>query len=126
MITRILDRLWIGDSGFSPEDIVRYRIGSIINVGGVDLSHYPHTYQNHLSDDGNNPAESFSTILNELTQRMSNGERVLVCCRAGMSRSVFIIMLWLERMGMSRMEAYDFVKKVHPIAQVNPDLLRCV
>jgi len=126
MITQILDRLYIGDSFLALEDINRFRINHIINVGSFDLSHMPNCYQFHLTDDGTNPEEAFSTILNNLDEAMHNNQRVLVCCRAGMSRSVFIVMLWLEKMGMSRDDAYDFVKKKHPIAQVNPDLLRCV
>jgi hypothetical protein len=126
MITQILDRLYIGDSFLSIEDINRFRINHIVNVGGVDLSHMPNCYQFHLTDDGLNPEEAFSTVLKDVENAIHSNLRVLVCCRAGLSRSVFIVMLWLEKMGMNRDEAYDFVKKKHPIAQVNPDLLRCV
>jgi protein-tyrosine phosphatase len=108
------------------EDIDRFGINHIINVGGFDLSHLSNCYQFPLTDDGNNPEDAFSTILANLGEAIERNRRVLVCCRAGMSRSVFIVILWLERIGMSRSEAYDFVKKKHPVAQVNPDLLRCV
>jgi hypothetical protein len=125
MITKILDRLYVGDSFIAMDDINKYEINHIINVGGFDLGHLPNCYQFRLNDDGTNPEEAFSTILKDLENALGSNQKVLVCCRAGMSRSVFIIILWLEKMGMSRDEAYYFVKKKHPLAQINPDLLRC-
>ncbi len=128
MISLILDRLYVGDCEFHREDLEELGITHIINVGGVKLPYDSIFFHHHLTDDAENPEWAFSTILARLeavlTYTYSN--RVLVCCRAGMSRSVFIIMLWLERMGMSRDEAYEFIKKKHPIAQVNLDLLRSV
>lgn len=128
MISQILDRLYVGDCEFHREDLEELAITHIINVGGVSLPYESIFYRHHLTDDGENPEWAFSTILARLEAALSYtySHRVLVCCRAGMSRSVFIIMLWLQRMGMSRDEAYEFIKKKHPIAQVNLDLLRSV
>ena len=126
MITRILDRLYVGDTQFSNEELNRLNVGHVLNVSGVELGlkgHYTHI---HLSDDGHNSPSSFSTILSVLEDEMSKGWATLVCCRAGMSRSVFVIILWLEKMGMSRDEAYAFVKQKHPVAQINPDLWRSI
>lgn len=124
MISKILDRFFVGDTQFTNEELNRLGIGHVINVSGVELGlkgHYTHI---HLSDDGYNAPSSFSTILAVLEDGMARGWTTLVCCRAGMSRSVFIIILWLERMGMSRSEAYAYVKQRHPVAQINPDLWR--
>ncbi len=124
MIPQILDRLYVGDTGFTREDLDRCNIGHVLNASGVELKppcHYTHI---HLSDDGHNRPSDFSTILAVLGDEMGRGWATLVCCRAGMSRSVFIIILWLERMGMSRDEAYAYVKARHPLAQVNIDLWR--
>ncbi len=139
MISRILDRLYVGDSGLTIEHLEQHGITHIINVGGVELDRGKLEwdsnrvnrlvlYWEHLTDDGKNPIWKFSTILGKLSAVISStySHRALICCRAGFSRSVFIIILWLERMGMSRDEAYEFIKKKHPIAQVNLDLLRSV
>lgn len=128
MISQVLDRLYVGDSEFRREDLEELGITHIINVGGVKLPYDSVFYWLHLSDDGENARWKFTTILGRLEKLLVHtySNRVLVCCRQGMSRSVFIIMLWLQKMGMSRDEAYEFIKKKHPIAQVNLDLLRSV
>ncbi len=128
MITQILDRLYVGDSTFHREDLQKLGITNIINVGGVDLPYSQMRFIQHLSDDGKNEPWKFTTILSRLERLLVHTyqHKVLVCCRAGMSRSVFIILLWLEKCGMSRDEAYEFIKKKHPISQVNLDLLRSV
>lgn len=126
MITQILDRLYVGDCENIEDNLKKFNINHVINVGGIDLKYLSSVFQYHLEDDGTNPDYSFSTILDDLSNSMNNNMRTLVCCRAGMSRSVFIVILWLEKMGMSRSEAYAFVKSKHPVAQVNLDLLRCM
>ncbi len=126
MISQITDRLYIGDSMFQREDLEKLGITHIINVGGVKLPYDSVFYSLHLTDDGKNSLWKVPTILRRLEALLvdSRSGRVLVCCRAGMSRSVFIVLLWLEKTGMSRDEAYEFIKERHPIAQVNLDLLR--
>ena len=124
MISQILDKLYVGDIWFSESELAPRGIGHVVNVSGAELSlkcQYTHI---HLRDDGHNQPSDFATVLATIEDSLSRGWGTLVCCRAGMSRSVFIVMLWLERMGMSREEAYAFVKQRHPIAQVNPDLWR--
>lgn len=128
MISQILDRLFVGDSEVLPKDLEDLGITHIINVGGVKLPYQQVFYWHHLSDDGENPDWAFSTIVGRLETALNwcYSHRVLVCCRAGLSRSVFIILLYLKKMGMSRDEAYAFIKSKHPIAQINLDLLRDV
>jgi len=128
VIVQILDRLYVGDSDFTEEHLDQHKITHIINVGGVNLRNDRLAYIHHLTDDGKNEAWKFSTILRHIEGILTftYGHRLLVCCRAGMSRSVFVIILWLQKMGMSRDEAYKFIKERHPIAQVNLDLLRSV
>jgi len=126
MISQILDRLYIGDAEYTQEDLDRLKINYVLNVGGKITG--MEDKQIHMSDDGKNPLWMGPTIIGELGRKLSHTYqwRVLVHCRGGISRSVFIILLWLEKMGMSRDEAYEFIKKKHPISQVNLDLLRSV
>lgn len=126
IITKILDKLFVGDTQWAEEDLDRLNIGHVLNVCGVDVGTKRRYTHIHLSDDGFNQPSSFSTILAVLGDELARGWSTLVCCRAGMSRSVFVCILWLERMGMSRDEAYAYVKAKHPIAQVNYDLWRSV
>ncbi|GAH89540.1 unnamed protein product, partial [marine sediment metagenome] len=103
MISRVLDRLFVGvgDSELTIEQLDQYNITHVINVGGFELERKSIEkegkrvlYWEHLSDDGENPRWKFTTILSKLNGALSYtySSRVLVCCRAGMSRSVFIIM----------------------------------
>ncbi|MBW2671980.1 MAG: dual specificity protein phosphatase family protein [Deltaproteobacteria bacterium] len=123
MISRIFDRLYVGDSNFTKADLDELSIDYVINVGGKVTGLEDYHY--HLSDDGSNPIWALSTVLKHLGDRlMYTNDRVLVCCRGGVSRSVYVILLWLRRVGMSREEAYKFIKERHPAAQINLDLLR--
>lgn len=128
MITQILDRLYVGDSAFHRCDLEEFGITHIINVGGVKLQCELHCYPFHLTDDGENLSWKIPSILKRLEALLVHrgSPHVLVCCRAGKSRSVFIVLLWLEKMGMSRDKAYEFIKKKHPITDINPDLLMSV
>ena len=123
MISRILERLYVGDSGFTPEDLQRLGVNNVLNVGGVELKPTCQYAQIHLVDNGHNPPHAFKTALATLDDAAQRGMTTLVCCRRGVSRSVFLVMLWLERMGMSRDEAYAYVKERHPVAQVNVELM---
>jgi len=125
MMTKILDRLYVGSSDFTEEGLDAAKITHIINVGGEEVRTDKIYYREHLSDDGDNPHWKFSTVLGRLGDVLSSdSHRVLVCCRAGISRSAFIVILWLERAGMSRDEAYAYVKERHPATQIALDLLR--
>jgi len=122
MIIKIFDRLYVGDANFTRHDLDVFNITYVINVGGkltgLEDDHF------HLRDDGRNPSMAISTVLAKLQDLLLySTHRVLVCCREGRSRSVYIALLWLQRVGMSKEEAYRFIKERHPAAQVNPDLL---
>jgi len=123
MISRILDRLFVGDSEYTRESLDKLGINFVINVGGKVTG--LEDYHWHLTDDGNNPTWRLSTVLETLGDKIKHStDRVLVHCRGGLSRSPYIILLWLRRMGMSTVEAYAFIKQRHIAAQINLDLLR--
>lgn len=134
MINRVFDRIYVGESqpntdgspAFTDETLKEFGVTHVLNVGGVDLSHINTCiYPLHLTDDGENPRWIFSTALGKLEEAIRYG-RVLVTCRRGVSRSPFIVLLWLERMGMSREEAYGFLKMRHPQTQISLELLESV
>ena len=125
IISQILDRLYVGDSTYHREDLAKLGITDIINVGGVDLPYNQLLFIQHLKDDGTNEKWKFTTILDRMSRVLTHSysRKLLVCCRAGISRSCFIILLWLVKTGMSRDEAYKFIKEKHPAAQINIDLM---
>jgi protein-tyrosine phosphatase len=124
MMTRVLEKMWVGNSEFTDEDLDRRGIDHVLNVGGVNITTTKLYTHLHLNDDNTNSPSQFSTILAVLDDSMKKGFTTLVCCRAGQSRSVAVVILWLERMGMNRYGAYDYVKRLHPAAQVNEALWR--
>lgn len=121
MITRILDRLFVGDSEWTAEQLRALGIWKVVNVGGVEKK-WHHISHIHLSDDGENNPSAIATAVQEVSEGVRMGP-TLVCCRAGISRSPFVVVQWLQRMGMSRCEAYEFVKAKAPATQINIDLL---
>ena len=127
IIDQILDRLYICDSDFTEEGLDQNKITHILNVGGVDIQETfgRRYYHEHLLDGKGNASTSFPTILFYMEKVLTStySQRLLVCCRAGMSRSAFIILLWLRRMGMSTDEAYKFIKSKRPIVQINLELM---
>ncbi len=132
MLSSVLDRLLVGGSEpreggeprFTDGDLRRLGVVCVVNVGGVALSHLSvPVFTQRLVDGAGNPEWMVSTALSKVEAGLRSG-RVLVTCRAGFSRSPFIALLWLERMGMSRDEAYGLLKRRHPETQINPDLLR--
>lgn len=126
MISKILDRLYIGDSSITEEELKSNEIKYLINVGGVDMGRMGVvSIHHHLTDDECNPPWKIFTVLDFLKDYVHSG-RTIVICRAGQSRSVYIVVQWLIRAGMSPTEALQFVKERHPIAQVNPGLWRTI
>lgn len=121
MINKILDRLYVGDSDYDQEDLDEYNIHYIINLGGhrTQLEH-KHI---HLRDNGGNDYSDIQKIVAFIQQKIFFGSRVLVHCRAGISRSPYIIVKYLECIGFNLFDAIEYVKMKHPITQINQELL---
>lgn len=128
MVVKILDRLYISDSKFTEEGLDQNKITNILNVGEVDdLNVFGRRYHHHhLLDGKGNTAGDYANIIYYInkTITVNYDGRLLVCCRAGLSRSAYVILLWLQKMGMSKHDAYIFIKECHPAAQINTELLR--
>lgn len=121
MIVKILDRVFIGDSDYVDKDLEDCGINYVINVGGHKTNLEDRWI--HLSDDGYNDFQNILDAVNLLTTKVYFGNRVLVHCRAGLSRSPFIVSKFLERFGYSKFDAVEFIKTRHPATQINIDLL---
>jgi len=121
LINRILSRVFVGDSEYTQKDLDDFDIMWVLNVGGKKTG--MENYHRHLSDDGNNTQIDVMDAVLQARQRILCGFTVLIHCRAGMSRSPFIIAKHLESMGMDLFDAVSFVKEKHPMTQINQDLL---
>jgi len=121
MINRVLHRVYVGDSEYTQKDLDDCGIRWVLNVGGKKTG--LEDYHRHLSDDGCNSFIDVMDAVLQARQRILCGATVLIHCRAGMSRSPFIIAKHLESMGMDLFDAVQFVKEKHPMTQINQELL---
>ena len=121
MINRILHRVYVGDSEYTQKDLDDFGITWVLNVGGKKTG--VENYHRHLSDDGSNSYIDVMDAVLQARQRILSGFTVLIHCRAGMSRSPYIIAKHLESFGMDLFDAVQFVKEKHPMTQINQELL---
>ena len=121
MINQILSRVYVGDSKYTKQDLDDLGIQWVLNVGGKKTG--MENYHRHLSDDGNNSRIDVMDAVLQARQQILCGSTVLIHCRAGMSRSPYIIAKHLESMGMDMFDAIKFVKEKHQMTQINQDLL---
>ncbi len=121
MINQILSRVYVGDSEYTKQDLDDLGIHWVLNVGGKETG--MENYHRHLSDDGNNSRIDVMDAVLQARQQILCGSTVLIHCRAGMSRSPYIIAKHLESMGMDMFDAIKFVKEKHQMTQINQDLL---
>jgi len=121
LINRILHRVYVGDSEYTQKDLDDFGITWVLNVGGKKTG--VENYHRHLSDDGSNSYIDVMDAVLQARQRILSGFTVLIHCRAGMSRSPYIIAKHLESFGMDLFDAVQFVKEKHPMTQINQELL---
>lgn len=129
-ISKILDNLYLG----SYEDAIDfYKLKNLGITHIVNLSYLPNPYPNDfvylkidLYDD---PLENISQYFNFTIQwiydAIMNGGKVLVHCRAGISRSSTIILAFLVKLfGITLEKAYNYVKNIRPIIQPNEGFVK--
>ena len=124
MLLRLIDKLYIGDSNFTDEDLEYNGINYVLNLGGVEIKTKVANDHIHLKDDGTNTKLDFSTTLSFIDEAIQRGYRTLVCCREGRSRSVSMAVQYFMKYGWSKDDALAYIKKIDPLAQVHRDLWR--
>jgi len=113
MIAQILDWLYVGDFDYTEQALLDLKIDHVINVCG-EKTGLEDTYL-HLND-GPNPMVDYRFLVDVIQQCRDKKMRILVHCRTGMSRSPFIVALWLaQHNGMGIHDAITFVKIKHPV-----------
>jgi len=121
LLVKILDRLYVGDCDYTAAALKQADISYVLNVGGQVTG--CENYRQHLTDDGNNEYSIIMGLVQLIKTKIEVGDRVLVHCRAGISRSPFLAVKYLEWMGMDLFTAIEFVREKHPALQINQDLL---
>jgi len=120
MISKIFDRLYIGDFKTTKEDVEKLKV-FVFNFSTTAVPiqdrHYP------LLDGKGNERGKIEMIIRELSDEIYRGSRVLLMCRSGISRSPFIALLYLMKVGMSYEEALDFLRERNPRTNINIELL---
>ncbi|NIP67411.1 hypothetical protein GWN63_05060 [Candidatus Bathyarchaeota archaeon] len=120
MISRILDRLYVGDRRFTSEDLAKLDISYVLTVGDNPR---PNHYWCPLVDGRGNDWDDVLKAVNIVQYQLTSGDIMLIHCDEGMSRSPFIVALYLNKIGMSFKEATEFVRRRHPPTAINPHLL---
>ena len=98
MIKKILPNLFLGDFEFTKEQVDSLGINYVLTVNlskhELTTDHVP--LWDGISNEGyvNDPVDYFRAV-SLIKTNIREGKKVLVHCRAGLSRSVFIIMLYL-------------------------------
>lgn len=127
-ITRITKSLWL--SGFpSTKDLICYRFTFVLcvcpkrptlpnrGVNGVWIS--------VTDSEMTNIRPFFIPAANLIDEQIENGEKVLIHCRMGRSRSVTILLAYLMyKQHLSLRKAMELVKVKRPVVKVNRGFAR--
>lgn len=65
----------------------------------------------------------FKSKVNHVEKLIKKGNKVIVICVGGMSRSNAIVLAYLVKNGMDFYESWDLIREKVPIAQISMDLI---
>jgi protein-tyrosine phosphatase len=126
---RITDSVWIGDiSDAQTESMSDYGITKVITVCqdsvkdniGCGYSHYNMSDGPDNKYGGRHDYEYFKSATEELLDSLREGNKTLIHCHKGQSRSASVLIAALgEFKSMSYTEAEEYVSSRRP--QINPD-----
>lgn len=114
MIVWVLERLGIGNSDVHldklPPHTIRLNVApEITESGKMFTTTLPYS---SIRDD----ASVRGFALGWIRHAIAGGTNVVVSCAAGVNRSPTIVIMYLMDCGMSKSEAYGFVRARHPAA----------
>lgn len=76
-----------------------------------------------LTDGKQENKGQFKSKVNHVGKLIKDGNKVIVMCVGGMSRSNAVALAYLVKNGMEFNEAWDLIRDKVPIAQINMDLI---
>jgi dual specificity phosphatase 12 len=92
-----------------------------------DIPHFPDdftTFENPLDDGVFVPADMMRRGVQFITEQVEAGNRVLVMCTAGISRSATFVLAYMIERGWDLHDAYRALHVAHPIALPHPEMWR--
>ena len=126
---KIRENLYLGDSSDAswPELLKKEKITAILNVAFEinDKITDPNikVIKIGLADDAIKQNHMIILAVNALNELMIRGEKVLVHCAVGMSRSPFIVANYIAMHETKSLESiYEEMKKIRPIVDMNTPL----
>jgi hypothetical protein len=128
MISQVTDQLFIGKAKlvYQPEALHELGITSVVKLyewhpiwaDGFRVLDSPFPDGEHIA------SERLAAFDQHIAAEISAGERVLVVCGAGMSRSATVVLSYLVASGMGLHEAYDLLWSKHHDTLPHPYLWR--
>lgn len=121
-LDQINEKLFISDcrSAASKELLDNSRITHILIVGAGLAKKFPNDYQYHYIPVDDSPDEKMTRYFKEAFDFIEKGERVLVHCAAGISRSSSMAIAYLMMKNKwDYQTAHDLVKKARPAIYPN-------
>jgi len=123
---QVIHNLWLGDYSHAT-DIERLKelgITTVMNVGyslNPDKKQYIDAkiryFKVGLKDEPNNSPQLIRFAVKALKSFITHGEKTLIHCASGLSRSPFVVALYIKETHECTLdEAYDILKGVYPQA----------
>ncbi|GFO46364.1 dual specificity protein phosphatase 1 [Plakobranchus ocellatus] len=129
--SEILPHLYLGDVSHSAQRPLLEQLGitALLNVSSSCDNHFQtsYTYKNvTVSDDmGADLISWFPELIDFIDSVSSQQGRVLVHCRAGVSRSATVCIAYImHKQGLSLDSAYEFVKSKRPVIDPNINFIQ--
>lgn len=125
---RVLDRLYIGDSGDLRSPILHqlgFRAVLDLRDAGTDVRGIDDVHRVTNRDGDPWTAEQVNTALDFVQLQIRFG-RVLIACAAGMSRSASMVVGFLVRSGWDAPSALEHLRRCRPIVAPMPAMLESV
>lgn len=121
-IDKINDKIYISNavSAGSKEKLEEAKITHILVVGKFLKQHFPNEYKYKQINVVDTPSEKLTPYFQEAFDFIEAGERVLIHCAAGISRSSTMAIAYLMMKNKwDYQTAHDLVKKSRPIITPN-------
>lgn len=127
----IIDNIWVGSAFNAADDkwLMANNIKVVINVTKCIGNYFPSyfTYYQYPVEDLNGESISnyFNNFYRTVVMHRDRGERMLVHCYAGRSRSASLVLYYiLKRYGMTMNEALVYLAEKRPQININMSFIR--
>lgn len=124
----ILDHLYLGGIECYNEGVLkRLGINVVVRIINGDFIKIPNIIHYHipLDDIDTNISQFFDFLCDRIDYHLQNGDRILVHCVMGISRSSTIILAYLmKKKGMSFSQAYQYVLSRRNIIRPNDSFFK--